>query len=198
MEIVMKRLDELKPYGKNPRKNDAAVPKVMESIKKFGFKVPLVISKDGEIITGHTRFKASQKLGLESVPCVIADDLTDKQIKAYRLADNKVSEFSVWDYDLLGSELTELENMDFVMDDFGFSMDLSELEEFEDDDDEDEEEKPRKEHGYSIVYELTFNNEEEQEEWYDILGNLKRRFPDVGTISERVLIALRDWMNNNG
>lgn len=196
MEIIMKRLDELKPYGKNPRKNDAAVPKVMESIQKFGFKVPLVISSDGEIITGHTRYKASKNLGLESVPCVVADDLSDDEIKAFRLADNKVSEFSVWDYDLLGGELSELADS-FDMGDLGFSMDMSELEHQWDEEDEPESPKEPKERSYSIVYELAFNNEEEQEEWYGILGTLKRKFPDVDTIAERVLIAMRDWISNN-
>ena len=117
MEIVYKTLDELKPYEKNPRKNDEAVEYVANSIKEFGFKVPIVIDKDGVIVAGHTRYKASQKLKLEKVPCIIADDLSDEQIKAFRLADNKVSEKAKWNKDLLMSELFDLE-MD--MDQFGF------------------------------------------------------------------------------
>ena len=74
---------------------------VAESIKQYGFLVPLVISADHEIITGHTRFKAAKKLGLSSVPCVIADELTEEQIKAFRLVDNKVGELAEWDVDLL-------------------------------------------------------------------------------------------------
>ena len=126
MKIIMKKLSELVPYKKNPRKNDAAVPKVMQSIKEFGFKVPIVIDKDNVLVTGHTRFKASKNLGLDEVPCIIADDLTDEQIKAYRLADNKVSEFSIWDDSFLGEELEVLEELGFDMTDFGFDMSFEE------------------------------------------------------------------------
>lgn len=92
MNVQEIKLKDIKPYGKNPRKNDDAVPYVAESIKQFGFKVPIVIDKNNVIVAGHTRYKAAKKLGFKSVPCIIADDLTDEQIKAFRLADNKVSE----------------------------------------------------------------------------------------------------------
>ena len=118
MNIVYKSLTELKPYEKNPRRNDAAVDYVAKSIDEFGFRVPIVIDKNNVIIAGHTRYKAAEKLNLDTVPCVVADDLTDKQIKAYRLADNKVAEMAGWDYNLLGDELDELS--DFNMQDFGF------------------------------------------------------------------------------
>ena len=120
MDIVEKKLADIKPYEKNPRKNDNAVDTVANSIKEFGFKVPIVIDKDNVIVCGHTRYKASKKLGLEVVPCVIADDLTEEQIKAYRLADNKVSELAEWDIDLLGEELDDIFNID--MSDFGFDL----------------------------------------------------------------------------
>ena len=125
MNIIEKNLKDIKPYEKNPRKNDDAVEYVANSIKEFGFQQPIVIDKNGVIVAGHTRYKASKKLGLEKVPCIIADDLTDEQIKAYRLADNKVSEKSEWDFDLLSEELDDIFNID--MSDFGF--DLSEEEE---------------------------------------------------------------------
>ena len=118
MNIIEKNLSEIKPYEKNPRKNDNAVEYVANSIKEFGFKVPIVIDKDGVIVAGHTRYKASKKLGLEKVPCIIADDLTPEQIKAYRLADNKVSEKSEWDFDLLQDELSEILNIDMELFDF--------------------------------------------------------------------------------
>lgn len=117
-------LAELKPYEKNPRRNDASVEYVANSIKEFGFKVPIVIDRDGVIVAGHTRYKAAKKLGLEKVPCIVADDLSEAQIKAFRLADNKVGEFSEWDVDLLGSELGDLSNIfNFDMADFGFLPD---------------------------------------------------------------------------
>lgn len=118
MNIVQKKIDEIKPYEKNPRKNDSAVDYVAKSIKEFGFKVPIVIDKDGIIIAGHTRYKASKKLGLKEVPCIVADDLTEEQVKAFRLADNKVGEFADWDYSLLEEELLGIENLDIL--DFGF------------------------------------------------------------------------------
>lgn len=118
MNIQTIDIKDLKPYEKNPRKNDDAVKYVAESIKQFGFKVPIVIDKDNVIVAGHTRYKACKKLGIEQVPCVIADDLTDEQIKAYRLADNKVSEYAEWDFSLLDEELSDIIDLD--MSDFGF------------------------------------------------------------------------------
>lgn len=118
MQVVEKKLKDIVPYEKNPRKNDSAVDAVASSISQFGFKVPVVIDKDGVIVCGHTRYKAAKKLGLEAVPCVVADDLTEEQIKAYRLADNKVAELAEWDFNMLGDELENI--FDFDMSDFGF------------------------------------------------------------------------------
>lgn len=126
MEVVNLNIDELKPYKNNPRFNDQAVEAVMKSIKEFGFKVPIVVDKNNIIVAGHTRYKASKRLGLKEVPCVIADDLTDEQIKAFRLADNKVSELAEWDNDLLNLELSEL-NLD--MEQFGFLPEIEEPDE---------------------------------------------------------------------
>lgn len=120
MEIIYKRIEELTPYTKNPRKNDKAVDSVANSISEFGFKVPIVIDKDGTIINGHTRYKASKKLGLKQVPCIIADDLTEEQIRAFRIADNKVSELAEWDLGLLDGELDNILNID--MSEFGFEL----------------------------------------------------------------------------
>lgn len=118
MNIVNKSVSEIKPYEKNPRKNDDAVKYVAESIKQFGFKVPVVIDKNGVIVAGHTRWKAAKELKLETLPCVVADDLTEEQIKAFRLVDNKVSEKAGWDFALLEEELDDL--FDFDMEVFGF------------------------------------------------------------------------------
>lgn len=123
MEIKMLKLAELIPYDKNPRKNDDAVKYVQASIREFGFKVPIVIDKDNVIVCGHTRYKAAKSLKLNEVPCVVADDLTDEQIKAYRLADNKVSEKATWDFNLLAVELEDL--FEFEMSDFGFDDGIS-------------------------------------------------------------------------
>lgn len=119
MNIVSIAIDKLIPYDKNPRINAMAVDKVAQSIKEFGFKNPVIVDKDNVIICGHTRLTAAKKLNMTDVPCIIADDLTEEQIKAFRLADNKVAEFSTWDFDMLMDELTEL---DIDMGDFGFDM----------------------------------------------------------------------------
>lgn len=118
MEIINMLLTELVPYEKNPRKNDEAVKYVAESIRQFGFKVPIIIDKDGVIVAGHTRYKAAKNLKMKEVPCIVADDLSDEQIKAFRLADNKVAEKAEWDFDLLSDELEGLFDID--MEAFGF------------------------------------------------------------------------------
>ena len=118
MEIVYKNINELQPYKNNPRNNNEAVEYVANSIKEFGFKVPIVLDKNNEIIAGHTRLEASKKLGLKEVPCIIADDLTEEQVKAFRLADNKVSEIAEWKFDLLDEELNNI--LDIDMSEFGF------------------------------------------------------------------------------
>ena len=122
MQIVEKKINDIKPYEKNPRKNDEAVEYVAKSIREFGFKVPIVIDKNGIIVAGHTRHKAAKQLGLKTVPCIIADDLSEEQIKAFRLVDNKTSEFAEWDYEALNYELDDIFNID--MEDFGFDINL--------------------------------------------------------------------------
>lgn len=120
MRIVEKKIDDLKPYEQNPRCNDNAVEGVAASIREFGFKVPLVIDKDNVIVAGHTRHKAAKLLGLDKVPCIVADDLTPEQIKAFRLADNKVAELATWDTKLEFLELSELDKIGFDMTVYGF------------------------------------------------------------------------------
>ena len=125
MEIVYKTLGELTPYENNPRNNDEAVQYVKNSIEKFGFKVPIVIDKDGVIVAGHTRYKASMELDLAQVPCIVADDLTEEEIRAFRLADNKTAEAATWDLGMLDEELAtigfDMAQFGFDEDDFGFN-----------------------------------------------------------------------------
>lgn len=118
MNVVLKNIEEIKPYKNNPRKNENSIKYVENSIRDFGFKVPIIIDKNGEIVAGHTRYEASKNLGLEKVPCVVADDLNEAQIKAFRIADNKVADFSKWDFDKLAEEIKALENVDFSQ--YGF------------------------------------------------------------------------------
>lgn len=144
MQIVEKKLDELREYENNPRNNDNAVAAVAASIKEFGFKVPIVIDAAGVIIAGHTRAKAAAQLGLQTVPCIVADDLTEEQIRAFRLADNKTGELAGWDFAKLEEELAELSTMD--MSAFGFVMsdDVNIDEFFTNDNDSDPKEKEPK------------------------------------------------------
>jgi len=121
MQIYDKRLDEIKPYENNPRHNDNAVDAVANSIREFGFKVPIVVDSEGVIVAGHTRYKAAQKLGLQTVPCLVADDLTQEQVKAFRLADNKVGELATWDLDTLKVELDNIGEIDLS----GMGFDLN-------------------------------------------------------------------------
>ena len=129
VQVIMKHISELTPYEKNPRKNDEAVKYVAKSIKEFGFKVPIIIDANNIIVAGHTRYKAAKSLKISELPCIVADDLTDEQIKAFRLADNKVAEKAEWDFDLLGEELGEIFDID--MSDFGFDFSEDEEEETE-------------------------------------------------------------------
>jgi len=126
MKVENWDIDKVKPYANNPRKNDDAVKVTANSIKEFGWQQPIVVDKDGVIIVGHTRFKAAKKLNLKQVPVTVADNLTDEQVKAYRLADNKTGELADWDVDMLDGELNDILNID--MEDFGFEeLDESDL-----------------------------------------------------------------------
>lgn len=198
LKVEYRNIADLNPYANNPRLNDGAVDAVAASIKEFGFKVPIVVDSDGVIVTGHTRAKAAEKLGLESVPVIVASDLSPEQVKAFRLADNKTSELAEWDMGKLYIELGEIENID--MNDFGFNIDLPELgdptvgidDPYEDTGDG-EDAHMGGSRGYSITYEIAFNDENEQAEWYAFLRELKQKYPNVDTISERILKVVRWW-----
>lgn len=120
MEIKRVKLTEIRPYERNPRVNDHAVDAVAESIREFGWQQPIVVDSEGVIIAGHTRYKAAEKLKCMDVPVVVADKLTQDQVRAYRLADNKTGEKAEWDMELLEAELAELGDMD--MGEFGFEL----------------------------------------------------------------------------
>lgn len=117
MKIIYKKVEDIIPYENNPRNNENAIEYVANSIKEFGFKNPIIIDKDNVIVAGHTRLEASKRLGLTEVPCVTADDLTEEQVKAFRIADNKTGEQSEWNLDKLK---LELEDLDLDMTEFGF------------------------------------------------------------------------------
>lgn len=123
MDVVTKPIDTITPYEKNPRDNDGAVAAVAESIGRFGFRQPIVVDEAGVIVCGHTRFKAAQRLGLESVPVHVAEELTPEQVRAYRIADNKTNELATWDMELLPIELSELQGAGIDWSLLGFDED---------------------------------------------------------------------------
>ena len=120
MQIIDKRVEDLIPYENNPRINDGAVDAVAASISRFGWKVPIVIDKNNVVVTGHTRLKAAKALGLDTVPCILADDLSEEQVRAFRLVDNKTGELAGWDFGALEEELADLT---IDLSDFGFEQD---------------------------------------------------------------------------
>ena len=176
MNVVEIDLDKLTPYERNPRKNDAAVDKVAASIKEFGFKVPIVIDNDGIIVTGHTRYKAAQALGLQTVPCVIADDLTEEQIKAFRLVDNKVGEIAEWDLDILADELVDISEIDISEFAFDLAGDTNFFERTEFDGDK---------------------RQEENEEYNEFLDKFEaKKTTDDCYTPDIVYEAVADWVSN--
>lgn len=121
--IVTMDMMELTPYEGNPRDNEAAVESVKNSIQNFGFLVPIVVDSDNVIVAGHTRYEAATRLGLTEVPCIVAEHLTDEQIKAFRIIDNKVSELARWDMDALSTEITALADSGIQFTEMGFDQD---------------------------------------------------------------------------
>lgn len=146
MQVLYADPLDLIPYENNPRVNDYAVKKVMESVKEFGFRNPIIVDADMVIIAGHTRREASILAGLEKVPYIVADDLTPEQVKAYRIADNKLAELSSWDDAMLKEELFGLQEVDFPLEVMGFTeLDLRDLFTEEDEDPYEEEDDTPKE-----------------------------------------------------
>ena len=200
MKINEVNVDKLVPYANNPRLNEHTVNDLVKSITEFGFNQPIAVDKDYVIITGHARYKASLVMGLEKVPVVVLDNLTEEQVKGYRLADNKVGEKSAWHVNKLEQELMDLsvdmaqfgfedlkgqlDGLDFDMDESDSGEDMDVLEGVED--------EPR---GYSITYELSFKDEAEQEKWYDFIGRLRKDYPDEETITARVMKVVEGYMN---
>ena len=124
MKIEIADITTIKPYENNPRKlKDSAIEKVAMSLKEYGFRQPIVVDKDRIIVVGHTRYRASKKLGFKEVPITVADNLTPEQINAYRIADNRTAEESEWDNELLKMEIKDLEAKDFKLDLLGFNED---------------------------------------------------------------------------
>lgn len=193
LKIKYVKLTEITPCSTNPRvNNEEAIEKVGISISNFGFKQPIVVDKNMEIIAGHTRYKAAINLQLEEVPIIVAQDLTEEQVKALRIADNKTAEFSSWDNGLLKNALRDLEEIGYDLEATGF--DFMEVDKLLNSDAIfiDEEPKGEEETGYIIQYNIIFNDEEEQKKWHDYLKRLKLKYPNLETISERIIVDIEN------
>lgn len=162
-------ISDVKPYENNPRDNDGAVEATAKSIKEFGWQQPIVVDKDMVVIAGHTRLKAAKKLGFSKVPVVVADGLTEAQVKAYRLADNKVSETSIWDNKKL---LQELDELDKLSEDVFTGFESSDY--FEDVLDESDNE-PIQENDSGVTYKLTFTTQNKE-----VLEQVQQYINEVG------------------
>ena len=169
LQIIYKDINDLQMYETNPRKNSDAVQYVVNSIQQFGFKNPIIIDANNTIVCGHTRYKAARRLKMAQVPCIMADDLSEDQIRAFRLADNKVAEMATWDYDRLEQEFALIDPMEFDIADFGFFPDY--------DKDEDEEEDEMEEGSitdsapsYSLV--IDCESKAEQKDTYERLAKM--------------------------
>src|SRR5512143_7808 len=128
MQVETWSVNKLVPYSRNPRKNDQAVERMVASIHEFGFKIPILARSNGEVVDGHLRLKAAQKLGIEEVPVILCDEWTEAQVKAFRLMVNRSANWAEWDAELLALELEELKAIDFDLSLTGFAP--SELDEF--------------------------------------------------------------------
>ena len=162
LKVEMWPIERCIPYCRNPRKNDEVVDKMVSAIKEFGFRIPIVAKSDGSVVDGHLRLKAAQKLGMTEVPVALADELTDAQVKAFRLLANKSANWAEWDDDLLRLELTELHDMDFDLELTGFNA--SELGDIWLEGDEAEQKEERYAEQWNVVIEC--ENEAEQEKFY--------------------------------
>lgn len=174
LDIIEKDVNKLIPYENNPRMNDNAVEQVAKSIKAYGFKVPIVIDKDGVIVCGHTRLRAAKELHMDTVPCVVADDLTPEQVRAFRLADNKTSDFSIWDNKKLCEELDALEPDLFTgFETSDFFDDVQSMSDVEELDESDRDTVTSNEAG--VEYKLIFKTEDK-----DLLEEVRQFIEDRG------------------
>ena len=197
-------IDKIVPYARNPRKNQD-IDKVASSIKEYGFQQPLVLDKDNIIIVGHTRFSAAKKLGLKKIPCLIADKLTESQVKAYRIADNRVAEESKWDNELLNLELIELQKDNIDLENLGFES--AELEKIFSSDDplfvapqqQETQETPLEIEDFipsQVRMIQLFLNSESEPKFKDMIRSLQDRY-NTDNLTDTVYKAIENEHNNS-
>lgn len=185
MKIQSLPISSIHPYPNNPRViGDRAIAAVAASIEKFGWQQPIVVDRDNVIVVGHTRRLAAIHLGLEEVPVLVADDLTEDQINAYRLMDNKAGEFSEWDDDALQAEMMQLDMGDLSE----FFFDDLDKYDFDVEDDEDDEGDDDYNMGQPIIqYNIIFDDEDQQVKWHAFVRALKTMYEDEESIAARLM-----------
>lgn len=182
MDVIYMSLKDIHPYPNNPRINGTAIEKVVNSIREFGFRNPIILDKNHVIIAGHTRYEASKRIGLQTVPCIIASDMTEEQAKAFRIADNTTAEQAEWDWDKLN---IELEGLNFDMLDFGLELpNVPDVDSFVED--TEDEEEPEEEEITNNILNLGYR-QYEGEGYYDI--------PIIKPVYE--LPPIREWIGFN-
>jgi DNA-binding PadR family transcriptional regulator len=172
MEIVVKKLKEIHPYPKNPRKNAAAVDAVIESINQCGYIAPIIVDEDGVILAGHTRYKALKKLGKKEIEVIVREGLTEEQKRKYRLLDNKTNELADWDFELLAGELDGLDFGELDLD-WGFSGND------EPDNDDEAEISEREISQYQHIHYLVTIDVNEHDKFVDEIEKLKEMGAEV-------------------
>ena len=179
MKIIEMKVENLIPYVNNPRFNAEAVEHVAASIREFGFKVPILIDQQNIIVAGDTRLRAAHKLGLETVPVIKIEDLTPAQLKAFRIADNKVAEFASWDMEKLKIEFEELKEFEEELDsEFFTGFDEFEKHDLFKENDGNAEKTSEQDSEGKISYILIFRNHNEQQEWVEFLSGIKGDDPE--------------------
>jgi hypothetical protein len=192
-KVERRAVSSLVPYAENSRTHsDEQIDQICASIKEFGFTVPVLIDEAGGIIAGHGRVMAAQKMGIEEVPAMVATGWTEGQKRAYVIADNKLALNAGWDEEKLASELAALRDMDFDLNLTGF--DESELDTLLDLGDEDGADAgggpaPMK---MIVQYNIIFDDEAQQEQWYAFVRHLKLQYPEAETIGARLALYIAE------
>lgn len=191
LNIEYLNINSLEPYARNSRTHsENQILQISQSITEFGFTNPILIDAKNEIIAGHGRVLAAKHLGMNEIPCIRLEELTDIQKRAYVIADNKMAENAGWDKEILKLELHALEEFGFDLKMTGF--DPSELSEFMFDDPVDEDKYGDDELNFIIQYNVIFDDKEQQDKWFQLIKNLKTKYPDAETIGQRLIQYIED------
>jgi hypothetical protein len=189
--IQYKKTEDLEPYARNSRTHTKEqIEQIIKSINEFGWTNPILISEKNDIIAGHGRVLAAEKLGMKEVPCIQLSNLTETQRRAYVMADNKLALNAGWDDELLKLELHALNEADYDLSIIGF--DASELSTIMFDDLISEDDKDDEETNFIVQYNIIFDDQEQQDVWFEFIKMLKTQYVEADTIGERLVAFIKD------